>query len=126
LSEKNSPFNDINLIKDEKIFNELVNAGIDTSLANHMSHLFIRDPLVVFKEKIDLDDNSTTDHFENIQSTNWQTMRFKPPPQNSPIGWRVEFRPTELQITDFENAAFASFIVLLTRAIMSFDLNLVI
>lgn len=23
-------------------------------------------------------------------------MRFKPPPANSPIGWRVEFRPTEV------------------------------
>jgi hypothetical protein len=24
-------------------------------------------------------------------------MRFKPPPVNSDIGWRVEFRPTEVQ-----------------------------
>jgi hypothetical protein len=63
------------------------------------------------------------DHFENIQSTNWQTIRFKPPPVNSPIGWRVEFRSMEIQMTDFENAAFSVFIVLLTRAIISFDLN---
>ncbi len=34
--------------------------------------------------------------FQNIQSTNWQTMRFKPPPPSAPIGWRVEFRPTEV------------------------------
>ena len=33
---------------------------------------------------------------QNIQSTNWQSMRFKPPPPNSPIGWRVEFRPMEV------------------------------
>ncbi|KFY20024.1 hypothetical protein V491_04047, partial [Pseudogymnoascus sp. VKM F-3775] len=39
------------------------------------------------------------------------------------IGWRVEFRPMEIQITDFENAAFAVFIVLVTRAILSYDLN---
>lgn len=63
------------------------------------------------------------DHFENIQSTNWQTMRFKPPPVDSPIGWRVEFRSMEVQLTDFENAAFSVFIVLLTRAILSFNLN---
>ena len=25
---------------------------------------------------------------KNIQSTNWQTVRFKPPPPGSPIGWR--------------------------------------
>merc|ERR1711907_354563 len=64
------------------------------------------------------------DHFENIQSTNWQTVRFKPPPPNSSIGWRVEFRPLEVQLTDFENAAFVTFIVLLTRVVMAFDLNL--
>ena len=61
---------------------------------------------------------------QNIQSTNWQTVRFKPPPVNSPIGWRVEFRSMEVQPTDFENAAFAVFIVLLSRAILHYSLNL--
>jgi len=32
----------------------------------------------------------------------------------------------ELQLTDFENAAFTVFIVLLTRVILAFDLNLYI
>ncbi len=31
----------------------------------------------LFSEKIHQDDKKETDHFENIQSTNWQTMRFK-------------------------------------------------
>lgn len=53
-------------------------------------------------------------------------MRFKPPPPNSQIGWRVEFRPCELQLTDFENAAIVCFIVLLTRVILSFNLNFLI
>ena len=60
---------------------------------------------------------------QNIQSTNWQTMRFKPPPPGSNIGWRVEFRSMEVQLTDFENAAYSIFIVLLTRAILSFGLD---
>ena len=64
---------------------------------------------------------------QNIQSTNWQTMRFKPPPPNAhEIGWRVEFRPMEVQMTDEENAAFVIFIVLLTRLILSFNLDLLI
>ncbi|CAG2183908.1 unnamed protein product, partial [Oppiella nova] len=67
-----------------------------------------------------------TDHFENIQSTNWQTMRFKPPPPQSSIGWRVEFRPMECQMTEFENAAYVVFVVLLTRVILSFKLNLLL
>lgn len=76
-----------------------------------------------FSETIEQDDEESMDHFENIQSTNWQTIRFKPPPVDSPIGWRVEFRSMEVQMTDFENAAFSIFIVLLTRAILSFNLN---
>ncbi len=92
-------------------------------MAKHIAHLFIRDPLVVFSERVDQDDEDSMDHFENIQSTNWQTIRFKPPPPNSPIAWRVEFRSMEVQLTDFENASFSIFIVLLTRAILSFDLD---
>jgi hypothetical protein len=41
-------------------------------------------------------------------------------------GWRVEFRPCELQFSEFENAATASLIVLLTRAILSYKWNLLI
>ena len=90
------------------------------------SKLCSRDTVSLFSEKVNQDDATETDHFENIQSTNWQTMRFKPPPPNSPIGWRVEFRPCELQFTDFENAAVVCFIVLLTRAILSFKHNLLL
>lgn len=53
-------------------------------------------------------------------------MRFKPPPPGGNIGWRVEFRSMEIQMTDEENAAFAIFIVLLTRVILSYGLNLYI
>lgn len=53
-------------------------------------------------------------------------MRFKPPPPKSTIGWRVEFRPCEAQITDFENAAYVCFIVLLTRVIITYGLNFLI
>lgn len=89
----------------------------------HYAHLFIRDPLVIFKELLNQDNAASSDHFENIQSTNWQTMRFKPPPPNSNIGWRVEFRSMEIQLTDTENAAFATFVVLLTRTILKYNLN---
>ncbi|KAJ3238502.1 hypothetical protein HDU78_003457 [Chytriomyces hyalinus] len=116
-------YNDIDLVYDKDIHKELVENGIDDMLARHYAHLYIRDPLVVFSEKLDLNDETSSDHFENIQSTNWQTMRFKPPPPLSPIGWRVEFRSMEVQLSDFENAAYSVFIVLLTRTILSFDLN---
>ena len=36
---------------------------------------------------------------------------------------RVEFRVLEAQLTDFENAAYVVFVVLLTRVIAAFQLN---
>ncbi|KAG8227636.1 hypothetical protein J437_LFUL008713, partial [Ladona fulva] len=115
ISPQGEKFNDVPLVMDEWSFEQLSKAGIDPLLARHVAHLFIRDSVSLFSERVHQDDTVDTDHFENIQSTNWQTMRFKPPPPNSSIGWRVEFRPCEVQITDFENAAIVCFVVLLTR-----------
>ncbi|GMF69226.1 unnamed protein product [Aspergillus oryzae] len=115
---------DPDLIVDEEIKKRLIDGGMDELLATHFAHLFIRDPLVIFSEDLEELDLNKADHFENLQSTNWQHMRFKPPPpEKDDIGWRVEFRSMEIQMTDFENAAFSIFIVLVTRAILSFDLN---
>ncbi|OAA72628.1 glutamate-cysteine ligase catalytic subunit [Akanthomyces lecanii RCEF 1005] len=114
---------DPDLVFDPNIKAELINGGMDDRLATHFAHLFIRDPIVIFEEDLQELDLTKTDHFENIQSTNWQHMRFKPPPAENNIGWRVEFRSMEIQVTDFENAAFSVFMVLVTRAILSFDLN---
>ncbi|KAH3687185.1 hypothetical protein WICPIJ_001844 [Wickerhamomyces pijperi] len=132
----NEFLNDINPALNEKVLEQLSSFKssdgehfFDRALAKHFAHLFIRDPLVIFNERIHQDNATSTDHFENIQSTNWQTLRFKPPTQaavpgnvDTP-GWRVEFRPMEIQITDFENAAFANFITLLGDAILANDFN---
>jgi glutamate--cysteine ligase catalytic subunit len=114
---------DPNLVVDEQLKQRLVDGGMDNRLATHFAHLFIRDPLVIFSEDLKELDPNGSNHFENLQSTNWQHMRFKPPPPDADIGWRVEFRSMEIQMTDFENAAFSIFIVLISRAILSFDLN---
>eukprot|EP00058_Branchiostoma_floridae_P002991 XP_002588479.1 hypothetical protein BRAFLDRAFT_259575 [Branchiostoma floridae] len=126
LTPEAEKYNDIELVLDQDICQQLEDAGIDRLLARHFAHLFIRDPISLFSEKIHLNDDEESDHFESIQSTNWQSMRFKPPPPNSPIGWRVEFRPMDVQLTDFENAAYVVFIVLLTRVILSYNLNFLI
>lgn len=123
-------YNDIPVPVDEEMYATLREAGVDPALSQHVAHLFVRDPLVVFEGSVEeIDDDAMTEHFESIQSTNWQTVRWKPPPPrttpNDPhIGWRTEFRSMEMQLTDFENAAFSVFVVLLTRVILAFDLNL--
>lgn len=125
-------YNDIFCPINKKVYDRLIsNNEFDHNLAFHFAHLFIRDPLVIFSERVDQDNLLENDHFENIQSTNWQTLRFKPPalyPDNmtggqlrDKPGWRVEFRPLEIQLTDFENAAYSVFVVLLSKAILKFQ-----
>lgn len=113
-------FNDSHIEINHPYFTVLKEAGVDERLARHIAHLFIRDPLVMYDQMIDIDDTTHTEHFENIQSTNWQTVRFKPPPREGNIGWRVEFRVMDIQPTPFENAAFSVFIPLLTRAVVKY------
>ena len=121
-------YNDVDVEVDPWAFEQLTSNGVDALLARHVAHLFVRDPLVLFEGMVEeLDDAVATDHFDNLQSTNWNTVRLKPPvglnPEGEP-GWRTEFRPMEVQLTDFENAAFSVFTVLVTRVILAFDLSL--
>lgn len=51
-------------------------------------------------------------------------MRFKPPPsKDSPIGWRVEFRTMDIQLTDFENAALIVLLGMIVNIVNNFDLD---
>ena len=54
------------------------------------------------------------DLFEMINSTNWNSVRFKIP-LNETIGWRVEFRTMEIQLTADENAAFSLLVYILVK-----------
>mmetsp|Transcript_26393 Transcript_26393/g.47400 ORF Transcript_26393/g.47400 Transcript_26393/m.47400 type:complete len:592 (+) Transcript_26393:32-1807(+) len=124
IGKDSAQYNDIPLYRHEETYNKLLEAGFDEIIANHFAYIFVRDPLVVFPDKLEVDDSQFTNHFENFQSTNWQSMRFKPPPsQDSDIGWRIEFRPIDIQITDFENTALAVLVYLFSRVILTDNLR---
>ena len=57
-------YNDLDLVYDKDIYEKLRKNDVDDLLARHMAHLFIRDPLVIFKELLDQDDENSVDHFE--------------------------------------------------------------
>lgn len=38
--------------------------GIDELLARHIAHLFVRDPVTLFSEKVQQDIDNESDHFE--------------------------------------------------------------
>ena len=75
-------FNDLEVQYDEACYSRLVDGGVDPLLSKHVAKLFSRDPLVLFEGAVEeLDDDVALDHFENLQSTNWNSVRWKPPPR---------------------------------------------
>ncbi|XP_078495937.1 glutamate--cysteine ligase catalytic subunit-like [Ciona intestinalis] len=119
LSQQYLYLNDVDTKINDDAKNTLLEAGVEEGLANHIAHLWIRDPLNLYSGRINIEDTTEADHFENIQSTCWQTLRFKPPPPDKDIGWRVEFRPMDGQLTDFESAAYVVFVVLLIKVTLA-------
>ena len=68
-------YNDIPVPIDEESFKILRKAGVDPALSQHIAHLFIRDPLVIFDGSVEeVDDETQTEHFDSIQSTNWYVL----------------------------------------------------
>lgn len=105
--------------------------GVDIGIANHYANMFLRDPYYVFEKSKRNDNDSVINdakEFELFQSLNFKMVRFKTPPMNqtSEIGWRIEFRPLDLQFTDYENTAFSTLIVLITKTILKFNLDFLI
>ena len=65
-------YNDIPVPVDEEKYQDLREAGIDPLLSQHIAHIFVRDPLVIFDGAVEeVNDETQTEHFESIQSTNW-------------------------------------------------------
>ena len=96
-------------------------------LAEHVARLFTRDPVPAYEGEFieeQIDDEEIASHFENLQSTNWNSMRFKPPPsKHSNIGWRVEFRTMDIQLTDFENTCLVVFLGLIVNVCNTMNVN---
>lgn len=53
-------------------------------------------------------------------------MRLKIRDHNANAGWRVEFRPMEVQLTDIENAACCIFVVLYIRAALTLGVDMLV
>jgi glutamate--cysteine ligase catalytic subunit len=113
----------IKLKVNRDFYKQLTEAGMNDRLAYHFASLFVHEALVIFDGHTEYTSDST-EHFENFNSTNWTSVRFKPPPSlDSDIGWRVEFRTLDIQLTDFENAAYVVLLNLVTKVINDFDVN---
>lgn len=100
--------------------NKEKNLGLDKRLINHFSYIFVRDCLGLYEDDFDEEKlKNSTGLFESMNSSNWMTMRFKPPPSyESQVGWRVEVRSIDNQITPEQNFCFTHAILVLQRLII--------
>jgi glutamate--cysteine ligase catalytic subunit len=108
---------------DEMTRRQLLDGGMDESLASYFSHLLWHDPLCLNQDDVDDVNPEATHIFQKFQSGVWNHVHLKMPDSESGAGWRVEFRPMEVQLKDSENAAFAVFMFLLSQAIVTYRLN---
>lgn len=127
ISAEGQKFNVTSMPRNEKIYNELIEKNIDPGVANSYANMFLRDPYFLFKSHL-FGEQDFPNNFDYFQSLNFKMARFKPPPckNETNIGWRVEFRPLEIQFTDYENTAFSTLIILLARTIAKYKLNFLI
>lgn len=86
---------------------------MDPLLVNHIANLFKRDVLIVNRRFFEMTEDDYT-IFEMLNGTNWNSVRLKIPIDDE-IGWRVEFRTMEVQLTADENSAYSLAIHLITR-----------
>ena len=66
-------------------------------------------------------------HFENINSSNWNSLRFKlPRPADKEHSYKIEIRTCDLQLTPFENTSIIHFIINLYNIILKNNSNFII
>ncbi|KAI1289305.1 Glutamate--cysteine ligase catalytic subunit [Halotydeus destructor] len=116
LSPAGQAYNDVEIMYDKGYYTRMVQEGVDPVMAKHMANTLLREPIAFFREELHLSGDDVTVHVTNLLAGHWPIIRFKPPPSDS-TGWRVEFRPVEVQLSDFENAAYAIFVRLISRLI---------
>lgn len=100
----------VELLRKEAFKREI---AIDDRMINHIGSLTSRDFLVMHEKFTEMKETSP-ELFEMINSTNWNSVRFKIPLTES-MGWRVEFRTMEIQLTADENAAFSLLVYCLVK-----------
>tara|TARA_Y100000991_G_scaffold214056_1_gene200972 strand:- start:410 stop:2050 length:1641 start_codon:yes stop_codon:yes gene_type:complete len=125
IHKKGQKYNNLNETYNHDCYDYLKKNGIPENLNKHISHLFLRDPIIMYEKDIEKDINSLEnekDFFVNINSSNWNNVRLKPPLSDKE-SWKVEIRMLDIQTNNFKNASFIIYILLLARTIIHYNLN---
>ena len=80
--------------------------GMDEVMAWYFANLHLRDPLYLSAKSGKQEEIGPQAVHKSICASVWPHVRLKlPEPDESDMGWRVEFGPMEVQLTDHANAA---------------------
>lgn len=102
----------------------MIEAGLHDRLSRNFCNLLVRNPHIVYPSHIDFSDNSHKKLFEIFNSTNWNSIRFKPPSaEDNDKCFKFEVRPSDIQLTAFENSSVLGFILALYYSVFQFDVN---
>ncbi|KAF2093856.1 GCS-domain-containing protein [Rhizodiscina lignyota] len=106
----------INVLRQDTNF--LESHGMDSAMAQYFAYLHLHDPLYLNATRGRHEHVTPEDVHRSICESVWSHVRLKvPEPNAADQGWRVEFRPMEVQFTDFDNAAFLIFLDLVRQVL---------
>lgn len=97
----------------------LEDKGIDPIMAAYFAALHLHDPLYLAAKEGRHENVLPEDVHRSICSSVWSHVRLKVPEPKDDDGWRVEFRPMEVQLNSFDNAAFLIFLGLVRQLLKS-------
>ena len=95
----------------------LESRGMDEVMASYFAHLHLRDPLYLPAKAGKHEEVTPEAVHKSICASVWSHVRLKLPESRTDMGWRVEFRPMEVQLTDFGNAAILIFLNLVRQVL---------
>lgn len=96
----------------------LESEGMDPVMASYFAHLHLRDPLYLSAKAGKQEEVTPEAVHKSICASVWSHVRLKiPEPDAAGMGWRVEFRPMEVQLSDFANTALLIFLDLVRQVL---------
>lgn len=111
----------------KEYYDKLLNKGISHKLAYFLCCLLVRDPMIIFEKQLEIENSKDSINFLNFLTSNWNALRFKPTSNlDNDHLYKIEVRPSDLQLTPFENASIVTFIILIIDLIKSHDINFII
>lgn len=110
-------------VAEESIRQRLEKAGMSRKLAWYYANHFTRSIFLISQEDLDgTADPNGPNLWVRLSGTIFPHVRVKMP-ESKDDGWRLEFRPMEVQFTDFENAALAVFVTLFRQLVAKHKLD---